>query len=85
MSGEAGYEFAAEVMDLCRLAKLPSERLPGLPEMNDRQRLRFDLSFARAAREKRLFDFASDQRATREDLFGTALLGAAAMREAVRS
>lgn len=81
-----GYSFAEEVVDLCRLPALPHERLPGLPEMNARQAFYFDLSFVRAAKEKRLYDFSRDAHSLGEkDMFGTGKMAAAMMRELARS
>ena len=62
-------------MELCRLPRMPDE-LPGLlPEpLEGPARLFFNLAFARAARESRLFEAQEVMHTTKDDPFGTVAL-----------
>ncbi len=79
--------MAQELVDLCRLARLPHE-IPGLVSepMNPRQALFFDLTMIRAAREARLYEASEQLHRTREnDSFGTLGIQALALLQQSRS
>lgn len=84
MSSEEGFCFADEIVDLCRLPRLPHEVLA--PELSDRQALYFDLSFIRGAKEFRLCEFSSMQRSMGDkDILGTGGIQALAVLDLKRS
>ena len=80
---------AEEMVDLCRLARLPHELLAELglvPRLTGYAALYFDLSYTRAARLVRAYDLRDDIDGTRDkDAFGTLSIIHALRREHLRS
>lgn len=84
MSSEEGFRFADEIVDLCRLPRLPHEVLA--LELNERQAFYFDLSFIRGAKEFRLYEFSKAQGSMGDkDILGTGGIQALAVLDLKRS